>query len=277
MASDATLAQRLAAIVDGHRLLDLSVTLDEALPCSWPTHMPFQHKTYTWFQDRPDPAAPVINRSGAAYQTRWLLIDEHTGTHCDAPSHFIPPPGSGLPQAGDPGALDVAQLPLAQLMGPAAVVDVTDLAGEGTPGHSPLIERRHLNRFEERHGRFEPGDVVLLRSDWDRHYLPGPEGDAYARDALVTASGPGWPSPSADAIDLLFERGVRCVGTDGPSIGGSDSGRAPHVAGLSRGMTYVELLQGLGRLPARGAHFLFLPLKIAQGTGGPGRAVAIAP
>lgn len=273
----APLDEALESLLAGGRLVDLSLTLDEALPCWWPTHIPFQQKTYTWFADRDDPATPLRNRTGAAYQTRWLLMDEHTGTHCDAPSHFVPPPGSGLPHAGPGGETGVDNLPLNQLMGRAAVVDVTQLTETGSPGESPRIGPQHLVQFEREHGALAAGEIVLLRGDWDGRYRPGSAGAAYSHDALITASAPGWPAPTAEAVELLLERGVRCLGTDGVSIGAADSGEGAHVAGLTRGMAFVEALANLRELPPRGAYFIFLPIKLAHGTGGPGRAIAVVP
>jgi isatin hydrolase len=275
--SSITSAPPLADALRACELVDLTVTVAEDLPCSWPTHMPFQHKTFSWFADRPDSAAAVFNRTDASYQTRWLLMDEHTGTHFDAPSHFIPPVDSGLDNAGAEAACTTDRVPLEQLLGPAAVVDVSDLSGTGAPGTSPRIEADRLVRWESEHGRFEENDVVLLRGDWDHRYRPGPEGLAYAADALVTQRGPGWPSPTAEAVEYLLDRGVRCVGTDGVSIGAVDDGEPAHTAGLSAGMVFVEALCNLAALPARGALFLFLPIKVRDGTGGPGRAVAFLP
>ncbi|HVT66435.1 MAG TPA: hypothetical protein VHF26_01705 [Trebonia sp.] len=70
---------------------------------------------------------------------------------------------------------------------------------------------------------------------------------------------------------------MRCVGTDGLSIGAADDGSAAHLAALPQGMTVVEALCGLGQLPPRGAWFLFLPIRLEDGTGGPGRALAVLP
>src|SRR5690349_14403430 len=96
-------ATDLAAAFREDRIVDLSLPLAEDLPCTWPGHMPYQHKTFSWFAQRRDGWGTVGNRTGAPYQTRWLCIDEHTGTHLDAPSHFVPRPGSGLPDAGPAG------------------------------------------------------------------------------------------------------------------------------------------------------------------------------
>lgn len=260
-------------------VVDLTLPIAEDLPSYWPTHMPFQHKTWNWFTDGGGPEGRVYNRTGP-YSTRWFAIDEHTGTHFDAPVHFVPPAGSGLPDAGPAGSITAEQVPLSQLTGPAAVIDVTALTGTvAEPAVSPLIEPDVILDWERRHGPLRARDVVLFHSGWDRHYLRGDAGRPYLRDVVETASGPAWPAPSVAAIDLLVERGVRCAGTDGPSMGPAhgDLGRAVHVRALRTGAVFVECLTGLDRLPARGAWFCFLPLKIEGGTGAPGRAAAWIP
>lgn len=256
------------------RLVDLTLMVAEELPCWWSTHMPFQQKTFNYFADRPeDTAAPLWSRTGP-YQTRWLLIDEHTGTHMDAPAHFIPPPGSDLPGAGSQGDVTVDRVPLEQLAGPVAVVTVPqDLPGQG-PGVSPIIPPALLEGFEREHGAIEEGTIVLFHTGWDRFYRPGAEGTRYCADALVTRTGPGWPAPDVPLMEALLERGVRCVGTDAPSMGSSHDGGPVHVTGLSHGAVFIEALHHLEQLPPRGADFLFAPLRLARGTGAPGRALA---
>lgn len=256
-------------------VIDLSLLLDETLPCFWSSHMPYQQKTFSFFADVPGNTAPMVNRGGP-YQTRWLLIDEHTGTHVDAPAHFFPEPDSGLPNAAEIGLLTVEQIPLEQLQGPAAVVDVGELP-PALPGRSPIIGPEAVLAHEAEHGRIQAGDVVLLRSGWDRHYLPGAAGSAYCHDVVITRQSAGWPAPEPPLMQLLIDRGVRCVGTDGPSMGSAHDGAPVHLLGLGAGLAYVEALTGLDALPARGAHFTFAPLKVAHGTGAPGRAFAYLP
>lgn len=261
----------------GYEVVDLSLLLAEDLPCHWATHQPFQHKTYNWFENRRDPAGSSYSRYGP-YATRWVAIDEHTGTHIDAPCHFIPPPGSGLPDAGPAGSLSVDAVPLHQVMGPAAVVDApAPPDGAGEPGVSPLVEPGVITDWEQQHGRLAAGDVVLLRTGWDRHYHRGEPGSAYVHDVVVTGRRPGWPAPSVATMQLLLDRGVACVGIDAPSMGPADDARPVHVLGLGRGAVYVECLTALDRLPPRGAWFCFLPLKLEGGTGSPGRAIALLP
>ncbi len=186
-------------------------------------------------------------------------MDEHTGTHVDAPAHFIPEQGSGLPNEGPAGATTIDRVPLSQLMGPAVVVDVPDDLPGGAPGVSPIIGPDLLEAFEDEHGRFQAGDVVLFRGHWDRHYQPGEDGSPYFHDALVTREGPGWPAPEPPAMRLLIDRGVRCVGTDSPSMGSCHDGAPVHVEALSQGLCFVEALTGLDALPVLGAWFCATP------------------
>jgi isatin hydrolase len=266
----------LAQAMRSARLVDLSLTLSEDLPCAWPGAMPYRHVVDNWFETTAiGSGGPRLrSRTGVAYHTCFVGMDEHTGTHFDAPSHFVPAPGSGLPNAGPAGTLTADQVPLEQFMGPAAVVDVRSLLGQAEPGRSPRIEPGIVTDWEAANGVIAPGDVVLFRGDWDEHYVAGPAGRTYVVDPLVFSSVTGWPAPSAATMELLRDRGVRCVGTDSVSMGAVDEPVPAHVAGLSAGMVFIECLSRLGELPARGATFLFLPVKIGEGSGGPGRALA---
>jgi kynurenine formamidase len=136
------------------RVIDLSVTVAADLPAAWPTHMPFQAKVWNYFVPLRELQGSIP--SSAPYQTRFWVIDEHTGTHFDAPIHFVPPAGSGLPWAGPAGAETGDQVPVRDLMGPAVVVDVTELAGRSDHGQSPWITRTLLESWEQRQGRSQP-------------------------------------------------------------------------------------------------------------------------
>lgn len=267
----------LTRFIDSETVVDLTLLLAEDLPCTWPGHMWYQHKTFSWFSNRGDPAAPLINRSGVGYQTRWLAIDEHTGTHLDAPSHFVAPPHSGLESAAPAGETSIDRVPLNQTMGPASVIDVTTLSEAGEPGCSPLIKAERIREWEHDNGPLKPGDIVLFHTGWDRLYRRGTEGARYGWDVLVNGVEPGWPAPDAECVTYLYEQGVRCVGTDGLSVGAADNGAPAHLAGLTRSMVFVEALTNLSGLPARGAYFLMLTLRIEGGSGGPGRAIAVLP
>ena len=86
----------------------------------------------------------------------------------------------------------------------------------------------------------------------------------------------GWPAPGPEAIAYLAEKGIRCVGTDGPSLGGVTPPKAlaTYWALGTRGMVGVEFLTHVGEVP-EGAFFLFAPVRIRGCHGGPGRAIAL--
>jgi isatin hydrolase len=247
-------------MIAGYRVVDLSLPLAEDLPCSWPGNIPYQHK--------------VFDNYTAGFHTRWLMFAEHTGTHFDAPTHWVPPPDSGLPGAGPAGAISTDRVPLEQLIGPAVVIDLRTSLPEAVPGRSPAIGVEAIEAFEADHGRIGPGEVVILRTDWDRRYVAGEEGRGYVSDC-VAGRKPGWPAPTAHAVSLLVDRGVRCLATDTPSVGAVEDGYGAHVAGLAHGVVYVEGLTRLAELPVRGGIFMFLPLPVRGGTGAPGRAVCL--
>jgi kynurenine formamidase len=261
-------------MIPGHRVVDLSLELAESLPCSWPGGVPYRHTIFEWFADDADATPPLV--SNGPFHTRWLMLGEHTGTHFDAPTHWVAPPDSGLPGAGPAGAIASERVPLEQLSGPAAVVDVSAIVGGAASGCSPRVEAAALEAFEAEHGPLRPGEVVLLRTGWDRRYLAGAAGARYAADCVARRE-PAWPAPAAGAIDLLLARRVRCLGVDTPSVGAADDPAAAHLAGLPHGLVYVEGLTRLDELPVRGAIFAFLPLPLRGGSGAPGRAIALVP
>jgi isatin hydrolase len=265
----------LQGLMGAARVVDLSLTLSERLPGTWPGHMNYAHHNWNWFTEAEGPTGKT--RSSAPYQTNFVVVDEHCGTHFDAPTHFVPPEGSGLPYANELGAQTGDKVPLEDLMGPAVVVDVRFLAGRGGPGVSPFIEPDHVREWEEENGPLRAGEVVLFRTGWDRYYVEGEEGRKYMHNSLVTGEFPGWPAPSPGCAIYLHERGIKTIGIDAPSIGSAHDGVPVHQEGLSRGMRYVEILTNLGKLPTRGAFFVFLPLKIGNSSGGPGRAMALLP
>lgn len=242
-----------------YNIVDLTLTIDEQLPCSWPTHMPFQRKTWKLY----DP-----------YYTAWLLMDEHVGTHFDAPSHFLRPTDTGVEKAGLCGALTGENVELGKLVGSAVVIDVTALTGIGERGESPYILPSHIKEWEQEYGAITKGEIVLFYTGWDKYYLPGPEGKKYFYNPVVKGKGPAWPAPGVEAMQYLYEKGVRCVGTDGASMGSNQDGAPVHLYGLAKGLVYVEALCNLNKLKPRGSYFVFLPLKIAASSGGPGRAIA---
>jgi kynurenine formamidase len=87
----------------------------------------------------------------------------------------------------------------------------------------------------------------------------------------------GWPAVSADAVAYLAERGIRCIGTDGPTLGGVDPATSREIDWMAgtKGLAVVSMLTGLEAIADREAFFLFAPVKIAGTRGGYGRGLAL--
>ncbi|HWI94708.1 MAG TPA: cyclase family protein [Solirubrobacterales bacterium] len=249
---------------DPGKIVDLSVTLSEHLPVTWPEHMPFAHKNWSWFEEDELPTGACTCSLGP-YVTHFFILDEHAGTHVDAPSHYF--------REGDSSE----RIDLSKLIGQAAVLDVRHLDGEAENGASPAITVAHLEAWEAEHGRFEAGEIALLLTGWSKHYVKGEAGRAFLHEPVVLQSRPAWPAPEADTAIFLHERGVNAIGIDAPSMGSAEEGNEVHRAGLSREMAFIEGLTNLDQLPARGASFVFLPIKMAVASGAPGRAIAVLP
>lgn len=264
----------LASLLTAYDIVDLSVALDEKYPVSWPGAALFHHHVANSYD-----GSNGASTANGPYKTHTVIYDEHTGTHFDAPTHFIPPPDSGLPHAGPAGEISGDKVPLDQLVGRAVVVDCRSLRdGEQQPGISPIITPELIAADESRNGEIRPGDAVLFWTGWDvDHMIQLPEGQSYAKRPFLLKDAPAWPAPDVDAARYLHEKGVRMIATDGTSMGPAHDGAPVHWYGLGEGMVFIEGCAGFGQLPPRDAVFVFLPVKVAGSTGGPGRAVAFVP
>lgn len=249
----------------GMTIVDLSAPLDEKFPCTWPGHVPFVHRIWRDFGEH------------SVYKTNCVVIDEHCGTHFDAAPHFIPPEGTQFPLAGPLGSRGGDLVDLASLCGRALVIDVGALSESGRPGESPWITKRHVTSWEEEHRAMTAGDIVLFASGWSKKYAESEAGYSYLQGPVVDSATEGWPAPDVEAIRYIAEKGVLTVGTEAPSLGAVQNGAPVHQAGLGLGMHFVEGLCNLGLLPPTGAFFMFLPLKLVDSTGCPGRAIALLP
>jgi kynurenine formamidase len=195
------------------------------------------------------------HEAGANFQSTVLTVSCHAYTHVDAPVHFLP------------GDRDIASMPVDQWMGPAAVVDLTHL-GENAEVTGADLERRA--------GHVQPGDIVLLRTDWP---LKCPvESERFWKDA---------PYTGRSACEWLVTRGVKAVGYDYPpdycirtSIfsPGTKIAReecTTHHIFFPEGITVIEYLNNLDRIGAARCRFIALPLRVTGADGSPVRAIAL--
>jgi kynurenine formamidase len=261
---------RLMSSVD---VIDLSVDISERHPAWYIFDPAFRAELHVTYDSPPSPALP---HGGGGFFSRTLTGEEHLGTHFDAPAHIIPPPHSGLPNAGPAGLLTTERIPFEQFHGPAAVIDCTGFLDQAKGGMSPRVPPAHIEAWEAVHGPLAATDRVLLRTGYsDAYYRAYPEGRRYMHTPIVDKTEPGWPAPADETLELLASRGVRLVGTDGSGMGPVEGDYSAHVAGLRHGMIFVEKLIGLERLPLRGAWFFFMPIKVIGGGAAPGRAFAL--
>jgi kynurenine formamidase len=283
------LAQRLIDAARKKNVVDLSVVLSEDLPISWPGRGVGDHRQpYLRVRFGHNP------NTGSPFETH--VLDSHSGTHLVPPAYALPPQGfdntSYATEArtwlseyeqmyGSRGTSDATteKVSVSQTCGPARVIDVRHLVGmtdKTSWPASPEIGTAVLERYERQHGPLRAGDIVLFQSGWsDRFCRPFPAGNACIADPLNGKS-EGWPAPGPSAIRYLAEKGVRCVATDGPTLGGVEPKRAlmTYWALGTKGMVGIEYLTNLGAMPD-GAYFLFAAVKIRGCHGGPGRAIAL--
>lgn len=216
------------------RIIDLSMTIEEGMQTFAAPWHPYVEITQ-------------LGRHGIENrETRKIVLGTHTGTHIDAPRHFIP--GGGTVEA----------IPLEQLNGPATVVDLSDTP-DFAEVDTPALEARIGGR---------PMDRLIVRFDWDRRLNTA----RYYTDH---------PYFSAAACRWLVSGGCRVLALDTPQPddprnGRSSSNDAPnHKILLGAGVVLVEYLVDIREIRDRTVELIVAPLKIKQGDGAPARCYAI--
>lgn len=282
------LPKRLIESAKAKRAIDLSPTLAPNLPVTSPGAGTGQHRQVYL----------KLDFLYSEYLDLWHhthLMDSMAGTHLVPPSFALPPADSKpacSPEVrgwleeyekkfGPRGtsSLTTEKVPLDWTCGPARVIDVTSLVGSTDKAAwptSPEITPTLIQAFEKKSGELKAGDVVIFQTGHlDRHFNPQPN-DAGVWSDPLSGKSEGWPAPGPDAIAYLKTKGIRCVATDAPDLGGVNPQRAlmTYWALGSREMVGVEFLHNLGKVP-QGGYFLFAALKIRDCHGGPGRAIVL--
>jgi len=254
------LSQLVAALADGRvRVVDLTLPLGPDTPV---IQLPPQ------FAASPPLTVEEISRyddNGPAWYWNTLHLGEHTGTHFDAPVHWIT--GKDLPD----NTTDT--IPVRRFVGPACVLDVT---AEVEQDPDFLVTRQRIESWEAEHGRVPDGAWVLLRTGWSAREDP---------EEFLNADEDGAHSPGfhPEASKLLAEEreilgvGVETVGTDAGQAGGFDPPFANHAIMHGAGRFGLASLTNLDQLPATGAVVIAAPLKIVDGSGSPLRVLALVP
>jgi kynurenine formamidase len=193
--------------------------------------------------------------SGGFYAQKWTF-GEHSGTHMDAPGHFVP------------GGRLSPEITLEELIAPIAVVDISRRA-ESDPDATVTVD--DLRRYERRHGRIPKGALVCMDSGWARK----------ADDPLAFKGGAAFPNyhfPGFGveaAMWLAERRDVTGIGVDTISLDPGDSTTFPvHVNFLATDRYGLEGLNNLDEIPARGAVAYVGLIPWEEGSGGPCRVIA---
>jgi kynurenine formamidase len=204
----------------------------------------------------------AYDHRGPAWKWHNFTCSEHTGTHFDAPAHWIS--GRDLPNNS------VDTIPLDQFIGPVCVIDCSEGASKDDDFElTPEV----IQAWESDHGEIPAGSWVLMRTDWSRR-----RGAEYLN---MREDGPHSPGPTPDGIRFLIEqRDIRGFGTE---TVGTDAGQGNHYTPPfpahfflhGAGKLGLQCLNNLWELPPTGAMLIATPLKIKQGTGSPLRVVAL--
>jgi kynurenine formamidase len=205
------------------------------------------------------------DKDGPAWYWNNVSMNEHTGTHFDAPAHWVT--GRNDPK----GTVDA--IAPERFMGPAVVVDITAQSADNADF---VVTRAFLEQWEARNGRIPSRHWVMLRTDWYKRvgtpeYLNLKEDGAHS------------PGPDADAVNfIVHERD--CIGLAVETVG-TDAGLAAHFNPPlpahsilhGNGRYGLQCLRNLDQLPTFGSVILSAPLKIQGGSGSPLRVLALIP
>ncbi|MBM5810902.1 MAG: cyclase family protein [Gammaproteobacteria bacterium] len=254
------LTQLVAGIAAGSvRVVDLTVPLEPGtpiinLPAPLANSQPFALEVISRYDDQ-----------GPAWYWNNITCGEHTGTHFDAPIHWL----SGRDHPGNA----THDIPVQRFIGPACVLDVT-AAVQANPDF--LLTRAMVEEWEAHHGRIPAGAWVLVRTDWSKR-----QG---AADYLnVQADGPHTPGFDPQCVRFLAHDrdilgvGVETVGTDAGQAGTFEPMFPCHTFMHGANRFGLAQLTNLDRLPPTGAVVIAPPLKIVNGSGSPLRVLALVP
>jgi kynurenine formamidase len=254
------LAQVMSGILEGRiRVVDLTVPLEPSTPT---IQLPPQFGASKTFELE---EISKYDSRGPAWYWNNIACGEHTGTHFDAPIHWVT--GKDYPNNA------VHNIPVDKFIGPACVIDV---AKEAKANEDFLITRAVIEDWEKKHGRIPPRSWVLIRTDWSLR--------TGVKDFLnIKGDGSHTPGFHPEAVPFLAKErdilgvGVETVGTDAGQAGGFDPMYPCHTIMHGSNKFGLASLTNLDKLPPTGAIVIAPPLKIVNGSGSPLRVLALAP
>jgi len=211
------------------KILDLTLTISDKIPV---------------FPGSPHPHfIPWEKIKDDSYNLELLFFSTHTGTHMDAPHHFL-----------EKGA-KIHEISLEKLVAEAVLIKSKKNGGDS-------ITKTDIQKFEKKHGKIDGFSSVIFYTGWQRNLQ---------KKYYFTEN----PGLSVSAAKYLASKKVCLVGIDSPSIDlGTDSKFSVHQIFAKKGMLIVEYLANLDKIKSSIFHLVVLPLKLKNATGSPVRAVA---
>lgn len=255
--SRAMLAEFATAVAGGTiRTIDLTLPLSPdtptlTLPPEFGQTAAFRVEEISRYDDR-----------GFAWYWNNFTVGEHTGTHFDAPVHWVT--GKDLPDN------TVDAIAPSDFIAPAVVIDISAKAARD-PDY--LLTVADIAAWESEHGRIPPRSWVLLRTDWSKR---APDDYTNRRE-----DGAHTPGPSTEAVRFLVEErdahgfGVETIGTDAGQAHLLEPPYPAHSLFHGAGRYGLQCLANLDQLPPTGTVIVSAPLKIAGGSGSPLRVLAL--
>jgi len=211
------------------KVIDLTLTVSDKIPTfpgsSQPSFIPWEN----------------VKEDG--YNLELLFLSTHTGTHMDAPYHFL-----------EKGA-KIHEISLKKLVSEAVLIQCRKKSGGS-------ITKTDIQKFEKKHGKIEDFSSVIFYTGWQKNLQ---------KKYYFTKN----PGLSVSVARYLASKKINLVGIDSPSIDlGKDSKFSVHQIFAKKGMLIVENLASLEKIKSSKFHLVVLPLKLKNATGSPVRAIA---
>ena len=211
------------------KIVDLTLTVSDEIPT---------------FPGSPQPSfIPWENVKEDGYNLELLFLSTHTGTHMDAPYHFL-----------EKGA-KIHEISLKKLVSETVLIKSKKKGGES-------ITKIDIQKFEKKHGKIASFSSVIFYTGWQINLQ---------KKYYFTKN----PGLSVSAAKYLASKKINLVGIDSPSIDlGKDSKFSVHQIFAKKGILIVENLANLEKIKSTKFHLVVLPLKLKNATGSPVRAIA---
>ena len=212
------------------KVIDLTLTISEQIPT---------------FPGSPQPNFinwETLEKDG--YNLELLFLSSHTGTHIDAPYHFLK------------DGQKIHQIVTRRLVTEAILIKIRK-------GANQSIAKDDIQKFERKYGKIDDGSTVIFHTGWQKNLK---------KESYFLRN----PGLAVSAAKYLASKKINMVGIDSPSIDlGKDSKFSVHHILAKSGILIVENLANLEKINSEMFHLIVAPLKLKNATGSPVRAMAL--